>query len=565
MNWIHDWWCSLSMRFKLTLLIQVGLILVLGFTQRWLMTSFETKILEGAKIQAEEAADGVINGMNMFMLTGKISDPAVRSLFIKKMGKSQGIRELRIFRSDLVKKQFGPGLPEEQAQDEIDRKVLSSGRPYFELCDAKTQSLRAVIPFIASHSFRGTDCLMCHHVDVGAVNGAASIVLDLTDEFALINSINRWLWMGQLLLQIVLFFLIDVVIRSVTNPIQKLQSVMTSMQQDEDLSRRVDINSSDEIGKMASAFNALADSLQKSAEQVKQGQEQLRLAAQVFVSSAEAIVITDVHNNIVQINRAFTEITGYSAEEVIGKNPRILQSGEQSPDFYREMWATLLLTGNWQGEVMDRRKSGEIYPKWLSIAVVKNDAGEITNFIALFSDITERRASFDRMQHLAHFDALTNLPNRTLLNDHIKQAILVAKRNQGKLALLFLDLDRFKQVNDTLGHHVGDILLREVADRLKLCVREMDIVSRLGGDEFVILLTAIHQAEDAAKVAQNVINAIGRPFMIEGNTVDMGVSIGISIFPGDAQERAGLMKIADEAMYRAKQGGRNKFQFYHES
>lgn len=552
----------MGMRLKLTLLIQVGLLIVLLPTRHWLMASFEAKILQAAKIRAEETADGIINGMNMLMLTGQIGDPKVRQLFIEKMGASQGIRELRIVRSEFVNRQFGAGLPEEQARDEIDRQVLETGQPYFETTETSPKTLRAVLPFIASHNFRGTDCLACHHVPVGAVNGAASIELELSDEFALIRSINRWLWAGQALLQVVLFLLIYWVIRSVTQPVSKLQQVMQAIQKDGDLSRRVEIQSQDEIGKMARAFNALTDSLEKSEQQVKLGQDELRLAAQVFVNSAEAIVITDANNDIIQVNRAFSEITGYASEEVIGQNPRILKSGQQDREFYQRMWDTLLKTGNWQGEVMDRRKSGDIYPKWLSIAVVKNEAGEITNYIALFSDITERKASYDRIQHLAHFDVLTHLPNRTLLNDHIDQAILAAIRNQHKLALLFLDLDRFKYVNDTFGHHAGDHLLCEVALRLKNCVREMDTVSRLGGDEFVIVLTAISTSENAAMVSQKIIDAIAQPFVIEGKQVEIGVSIGISQFPDNAEHRHDLIRFADEAMYQAKQQGRNNFQFY---
>ncbi|WP_459722946.1 diguanylate cyclase domain-containing protein [Sideroxyarcus sp. TK5] len=562
MSMIANWWYGLSMRLKLSLLIQVGLLIVLVFTQRWLMASFEAKILQSAQVRAEEMADGIINGMNMLMLTGQISDPANRTLFIDKMSKSRGIRELRIIRSELVDRQFGPGLPEERVRDEIDQRVLQTGKPYFERRDAEKQSLRAVFPFIASHNYKGTDCLACHHVPDGTVNGAASIVLDLTEEFSLIDSINAWLWMGQLLLQLVLFFMIDVLIRSFTDPLNKLQHVMSAIQEDGDLSRRVDLKSRDEIGRMGDAFNALADSLQASVEQVRAGQEQLRLAAEVFVSSAEAIVITDVDNNIMQVNRAFTQITGYSAEEVIGKNPRILKSGEQGPEFYKEMWETLLSTGAWQGEVMDRRKSGEVYPKWLSIAVVRNEQGEITNYIALFTDITERRASFERIQQLAHFDALTELPNRTLLNQHIEQSILTAKRNRNRMALLFLDLDGFKGVNDTMGHHAGDMLLREVSVRLKGCVRETDMVSRLGGDEFVVVMSAINRSEDAAKVAQKIIDSLGEPFQIEGYAVNIGTSIGISIYPDDADESDALKKFADAAMYEVKQAGKNHYRFH---
>jgi diguanylate cyclase (GGDEF)-like protein len=211
---------------------------------------------------------------------------------------------------------------------------------------------------------------------------------------------------------------------------------------------------------------------------------------------------------------------------------------------------------------MDRRKSGEIYPKWLSIAVVKNEQGAVTNYIALFTDITERRASFERIQQLAHFDALTNLPNRTLLNLHIEQSMLTAKRNHNKMALLFLDLDGFKVVNDTLGHHSGDILLREVANRLKNCVRETDMVSRMGGDEFVVVMSAISKSEDAAQVAKKIIDSLSIPFDIEGVIVNIGTSIGISIYPDDADESDALKKYADAAMYEVKQAGKNHYRFH---
>ena len=559
---IYKWWASLGIQIKLTLLIQVSLMLVLLFAQRWVMSTFETKIIESAKVRAVEAADGVINGMNMLMVTGQIGDPDVRTLFIEKMSKSDGIKELRIFRAEQVKKQFGIGLPSEQAKDEIDQAVLDTGKPYFERRSGESHTLRAVIPFVTSHNFRGTDCLDCHQVEVGSVNGAASIVLDLTAETDIIASVNRWLWFGQFVLQVILFFVIDFMLRSFTRPVQKIQEVMTSMQLDGDLSRRADIRGTDEIGRMANAFNALADSLQKSENEVKKGQDQLKLSAQVFINSAEAIVITDIENNIMQVNRAFSEITGYSSEEVVGKNPRVLKSGEQGPEFYRDMWKTLLEEGSWQGEVMDRRKSGEIYPKWLSIAVVRDEQGDVSNYIALFSDITERKASFDRVQHLAHYDALTNLPNRALLDDHIDMTIAGAKRNNTNLALLFLDLDRFKGVNDTMGHHMGDMLLRGVATRLRQCVRESDTVARLGGDEFVVLLSNVNDEKDAALVAQKIIDLISEPFMLDDYQANIGVSIGISLYPQHGADKFSLLKCADAAMYYAKDGGRNNFRFF---
>lgn len=561
---IARWWSSLSIQIKLTLLIQVSLVVILAFAQRWVMSSFESKIIESAKTRAVEAADGIINGMNMLMLTGQIGDPEVRALFINKMSQSEGIKELRIFRSEQVKRQFGAGLPEEQPRDAIDQAVLDTGKPYFERKAVGSHTLRAVIPFVSSRNYKGTDCLQCHHVAVGSVNGAANIVLDLTEEANMIDSINRWLWFGQLILQVVLFFVIDTMLRSFTRPVQRIQEVMSAMQLDGDLSRRVDIHGTDEIGRMANAFNALADSLQKSVELVKEGQDKLRLSAQVFVNSAEAIVITDIDNNIMQVNKAFTDITGYSSEDVIGKNPRVLKSGQQGPEFYQEMWRVLLETGCWQGEIMDRRKNGETYPKWLSIAVVRDEQGEISNYIALFSDITERKASFDRIQHLAHYDALTHLPNRTLLNDHIDLAIAGAKRNRTRLAIVFLDLDRFKNVNDTQGHHVGDTLLQAVAGRLQECVRESDTVARLGGDEFVILLNNIHDEKDAALVAGKVIDLIGKPFELGDYRAEIGTSIGISIYPEHGTDKFTLLKHADAAMYFAKEKGRNNFQIFSE-
>lgn len=559
---MSKWWDSLSIQIKLTLLIQVSLVVVLVFAQRWIMSSFEDKIIESAKVRAFETADGIINGMNMLMLTGQIGDPKVRGLFIEKMGKSQGIKELRIFRAEQVKKQFGDGLPEEQPKDEIDQAVLATGKPYFFRSVERADMLRAVIPFVASHDFKGTDCLVCHNVKVGSVNGAASIVLDLSDETELIAEINKWLWVGQLVLQVLLFFVIDQMVRSFTRPVERLEQVMTAMQMEGDLSKRVNIQRTDEIGRMAKAFNALADSLQKNVSKVKEGQDKLKLSSQVFVNSAEAIVITDADNNIIQVNKAFTDITGYSAEEVFGKNPRILKSGQQGNDFYKKMWDDLLNKGCWQGEILDRRKNGEIYPKWISITVVRNEQGLISNFIALFSDITERRASFERIQHLAHYDALTHLPNRTLLNDHIDLAIAGAKRNRTLFAVIFLDLDHFKEVNDNLGHHAGDVLLQEVAGRLLKCVRETDTVSRLGGDEFVILLNNINEAQDAALVAQKVLEQIEAPFTLGKYQADIGTSIGISIYPTDGLDRLELLKHADMAMYRAKEIGRNNFQFY---
>ncbi|MCL4316357.1 MAG: diguanylate cyclase, partial [Gammaproteobacteria bacterium] len=215
------------------------------------------------------------------------------------------------------------------------------------------------------------------------------------------------------------------------------------------------------------------------------------------------IIITDTRNNILSVNRAFTEITGYTEDEVLGKNPHILNSGRQGPAFYQELWESLALRGRWQGEVWNRRKDGALYAEWLSISAVCNEQGDVTHHVAIFSDITERLLAADQVRRLAYHDPLTGLPNRALLYDRISQLLLQARREQHPVAVLFVDLDYFKDVNDLFGYAVGDLLLQAVAERLQNCVREADTVARLGGDEFVVV-SAVQQARDVVGVAQKI-------------------------------------------------------------
>jgi diguanylate cyclase (GGDEF)-like protein/PAS domain S-box-containing protein len=290
----------------------------------------------------------------------------------------------------------------------------------------------------------------------------------------------------------------------------------------------------------------------------KRAQEGLRLAAIVLSMVEEAVIVTDADNNIISVNPAFSTITGYSANEVLGKNPRIFSSGKHSPEFYHEMWETMLATGTWRGEIWDRRKNGEFYIKWLSIKLVRNEAGELTHYMAVFTDISERKQAEERMQHLAHHDSLTGLPNRTLFNDRLQQSIAKAKRDKTRLALMFLDLDKFKPVNDTYGHAVGDLLLKEVAKRLHECIkRESDTAARLGGDEFVLLLPSIATAEYARLVADKVLRSLAQPFELACHTLNISVTIGIAIYPEDGKNELILTKNADIAMYYAKAAGRN--------
>jgi len=290
----------------------------------------------------------------------------------------------------------------------------------------------------------------------------------------------------------------------------------------------------------------------------------LNLMATVFTSSGEGILITDADNRIVKVNAAFVQLTGYEEAEVLGRNPKILSAGRTPPDLYQKMWAALTTQGKWEGELWDRRKSGEAYPKWASLTVVRDRNGHITHYIGSFIDISERKASEEKILHLAHHDPLTQLPNRLNLPDRLEQAISYAKRNQKRLAFLLIDLDHFKAINDNLGHHTGDLLLIEVAQRLTAAVRESDIVARLGGDEFVVVITEMESADDAAHVAAKIVASISAPYAITAEGLRTSPSIGICIYPDDAVDMGDLMKNADMAMYAAKAKGRGNYQFFTE-
>ena len=292
--------------------------------------------------------------------------------------------------------------------------------------------------------------------------------------------------------------------------------------------------------------------------------EQLRLHARIFEQSDEAILITDAQEKIVSVNPAFTRITGYSAAEVTGETPRKLRSGRHDAAFFQSMWQRLLDTGYWQGEVWDRRKDGEIYPTWLSIGSVRNSADEITHYFSIFTDITDRKRAEGRMHHLAYFDALTGLPNRMQFSRLADQALMSSQRKEGFGAVLFIDLNRFKPINDTLGHEAGDKVLQETATRLRACVRGADVVCRLGGDEFVVGLFEIANREHAASVAQKLLATLDDPIVIEGRELKLGAAIGISIYPEDGMSTETLLRQADIAMYRAKQTGPDGMAFFNE-
>jgi diguanylate cyclase (GGDEF)-like protein/PAS domain S-box-containing protein len=291
-------------------------------------------------------------------------------------------------------------------------------------------------------------------------------------------------------------------------------------------------------------------------------EQQLRLWSKVLSHSAEGIVICDPEQRILKVNAAFERITGYPADEAIGKTPRLLHSGRQGPEFYCAMWNTLLAKGTWSGEIWNRRKSGEPYLEWLSISAVYDEHQSIAQFVGIFSDITERKSAEERVAHLARFDALTDLPNRALLADRLEQAIKSAHRAGNRVGVAFIDLDRFKEVNDSLGHNAGDALLKELAQRLGGAVREEDTVARMGGDEFVVVFQHLHDATDVTRCVAPLLQVLRAPVAIDGNDITVTASVGISVFPDDGRDAQELLRNADAAMYQAKGDGRDRVHFY---
>ena len=291
----------------------------------------------------------------------------------------------------------------------------------------------------------------------------------------------------------------------------------------------------------------------------------LEQSAAVFENTEEAIMITDRRNRITTVNRAFTEMLGYEEEEVIGKDPKILQSGRHGSSFYEEMWTRLAQHGVWHNKIYNKTKSGEIIPFWMTIKAIKDENGEISSYTAIQTDLREIERSQARADFLAYHDSLTGLANRLNLEEYLAHAVKVSKRNRSNLALLFIDLDRFKVINDSLGHHVGDDMLRKVAKRIQSVLRDTDTIARWGGDEFVVILEDIRKKSDPAHIAQKILTIIQAPIAIQSYKLQTTASIGISLFPDDGATGAEIIKNADSAMYHAKSLGKNNYHYYTES
>ncbi|MCK9201085.1 MAG: EAL domain-containing protein [Gallionella sp.] len=363
--------------------------------------------------------------------------------------------------------------------------------------------------------------------------------------------------MIALLLSLILYYF-------VTRPLSHLSARLRQLHPGDMTSVRLEVpvgHGTDEIGMVVGTMNQLISELRYSEEVLRSDADKLRLHAGIFENSHDSIAITDAQGNIESVNPAFSVITGYTSEEVIGKNPRILQSGRQGSEFYETMWKSLLENGFWSGEVWNRRKDGGFYAGWLSISALRDAEGNIEHFIGVTSDNTEYKAAQERIRQMAFYDQLTGLPNRSLLRDRVDRLFAQMRREENSFAIMFIDLDNFKRVNDSLGHHVGDLLLKEVASRLGACVREVDTVSRQGGDEFVVLLPEC-DSECAQNIAARILSNLSIPHGLEGHEVVATPSIGISMFPRDARDFETLTKHADTALYRVKENGRAGFQFF---
>jgi len=318
----------------------------------------------------------------------------------------------------------------------------------------------------------------------------------------------------------------------------------------------------DEIAVLSQSLAQLVDNLETQKHQLIANNQELQLAAQVFASSTEGILIADADLRILSVNQAFSSITGYSAEEVIGQTPSILASGKHNAAFYQAMWSAIHKTGRWQGEIYNRRKNGSVYPEWLIITCVKDVAGRISNYIGIFTDISERKTTEERILYLAKHDVLTDLPNRVFFLEEVEQAIAGAGANGGRAALLFVDLDRFKNINDSLGHHLGDLLLKEAARRFDAVVGKAGFLARWGGDEFVVLVRDLVTTEQVMALGYRISQALDEPFDIAGHHLSITSSIGIAIYPDHGSDLISLARNADTAMFHAKANGRDNIALF---
>jgi len=397
-------------------------------------------------------------------------------------------------------------------------------------------------------------CIVCHEklgYKVGDIRGGISVSMPATDLLAVRDQERK----GVLLVVLASFIVTSALLHLMVSRARRHYLILQRL-------------ASTQEGIIAERTRELKESnadLHLEVLERRQREDELRIAGAVFESAAEAIIVTDADNHIVRVNPAFSAVTGYGVSEVMGKDPGLLKSGRHNAEFYAEMWAALEEHGHWEGEIWNRHKDGDIYVEWLSISKIADRRGSgpgAGQYLAIFHDITRRKADEDLLRHRAHHDALTDLPNRSLFYDRLQSTFNQAKRYHRIFALLQVDLDRFKEVNDTLGHMAGDQLLIEAARRLTSCVRESDTVARLGGDEFAIILSDMASEDEAEQVARRAVQLLAEPYHLDAGTASISGCVGIALYPQHGQDSEQLLRNADSAMYAAKTGGRNAYRIY---
>jgi len=566
------WWNSLGIQLKLQIIIQLVLIAVLIPTQLWIDRHFKEEILLAAESRARVSADGVINGMNMLMINGMIKDPENRALYIRKMGASEGVKELRVIRAEQVQKQFGPGLPQEQPKDEMDRRVIASAKEEFlRVDDNNAPELRVVVPFIVSTDFRGTNCLDCHKAAIGTANGAASITLDLRSDYASLNKISAFLWAGQAALQLILFLLIGRFTHTITRPLETLQVTMGALQKEEDLARYVGTMSplkvagGDEIAQLCATFNRMVKTLQQQmislrvSEELQQRyltlerEEQARLLALLAVMNVGVLFVSR-ENKILHVNRTFfqiwkvpaeTKLEGRDASDIPGYLSHLLANDKGTAQHLLELPETTDLY------LADKRVVIQ------TCYVVRDVEAQVVGHLWLYEDVTHARRSPEQLLHLAESDALTGIYNRYRFTEELRRSLLDAKRSNTKVALLTFWIDDMNHINDTFGYDAGDKVLIRVADTVSKQVRFNEMFCRLRGDEFGVLFRNATE-----KNVQSLISRVEQAlenlqFDFGGRKVRVYASSGLALFPDHGNNEKDLIAYAEAAMHQARHVGKS--------
>ncbi|WP_022669196.1 bifunctional diguanylate cyclase/phosphodiesterase [Desulfospira joergensenii] len=416
-------------------------------------------------------------------------------------------------------------------------------------------------------SVKGIERLVFFH-DFPELGLFVATAVDLDELSRLPHTLRRIILTSIIVILILVLPISFLLASSITRSLTRLAEQIRQAQSG-DFSIRADENAKGEVGLMAGHFNDYMarlqhahDKLQKETGERNRAEARLEIFSNVFENAMEGISITDAQGNILTVNRAFSDITGYGREEVIGQNPRMLKSDRHDDAFYRDMWQSLINDGHWMGEIWNRRKSGEAYPEKLNISAINNSLGETTHYIAVFHDISEMKSQEEQIQYQVYHDALTGLPNRNLSKDRLAMAIAHARRQKNRVAVFFLNMDNFKYVNDSLGHTMGDLLLQEAGKRLKNLVREEDTVARLGGDEFLIIAINIQKEQEVIELAERLIEAFKSPFFVSSHELFVTLSVGITVFPDDGSNTGDLMKNADVAMVHSKSQGKNKYNMF---